>query len=80
MTTFYANITAPDGTPVFTEESGWKSDAAEVHGWVMRHPARTHVSNLTHRLEVTGSEIAKALDGWHHLDPDASYTIEVDEY
>ena len=80
MTTFYASITGPDGDRVFTEESGWSSDAAALHGWVMKHPERTHLRDLVYRLEVTGSEVAKALGGWDHLTGDDRYTVEVDEY
>lgn len=80
VTTFYAKISDPDGIPVFIEESGWKSDAADLHTMVMRHPDKTWVRDLVHTVDVTGSELVKALDGWHHLDPDLRYTIEVDEH
>lgn len=80
VTTFYASITGPDGDRVFTQESGWSSDAARLHRWVVNHPDRTHLRDLVFRLEATGSQVAAALDGWDHLTGEARYTVEVDEY
>lgn len=80
MTTFYARVEDPEGTAVFTEESGWSSDAAKLHGFVMGHPDRQHVRDLVFTLDVVGSEVDRVLEGYDGLDPSAVYRVEVDEY
>lgn len=65
------------GTWVFSQESGWRSTACELHTLVMSDEAKVWVEDLLYRLTITGDRLSGLLDT---VDPDVIYTVEVSEY